>query len=292
MRNENLFTIGALAKLSGAKVKALRYYEKIDLLIPVYINPKNGYRFYTNRHIYLVAVIRLCTELNIPLSVLKKYITADSTEIQVSLLISECIKKANEKLLEIQETLQKLESFQNDMNESEYKQEQICEKFTPEGDYWFIPYDGPMNTTEYFSLLAKGYYDIEDESLVLSENENDGMVLFIKDGQQTLYIFIELKKQEYPEKFKNIVRLPAGSYLQTTTTVPDIKETPRHFSKLFSEDSPLNKENYAEVIFMKELLTKTLSTNIPLFEINYLLPDPETAGSNHKNRKKWLFESF
>lgn len=40
-------TISELAKTNSVSIKALRYYEKIGILKPAYINPHNGYRYYT-----------------------------------------------------------------------------------------------------------------------------------------------------------------------------------------------------------------------------------------------------
>jgi hypothetical protein len=43
--NRKLFSIGEISAIKGITVKALRFYEKIGLLIPCYINPSNRYRF-------------------------------------------------------------------------------------------------------------------------------------------------------------------------------------------------------------------------------------------------------
>lgn len=260
MENEKLFTIGTLAKITNTKVKALRYYEKIGILIPAYINPDNGYRFYSRNHLYLVEAIRICTELNIPLNEFKKYITDDGKQIQSSLLIAEGIKKANDKILEIQKKLKVLNDIQNDMNELDNIEDEICEKIIPEEDYWLIPYDGVMNTIEYFSLLANAYADIEKNKLLWSEKENVGMMLLIDEEKQTSYIFLELIKQEKNKRFENIIHLPTFSFFKKTTSLSDIKKVSDIFPDLF-------KKGYNKIVFMRELYTKTYKTDTPLFEI-------------------------
>lgn len=42
-----LFAIGEIARIKGITVKALRFYEKIGLLSPHYIDPGSGYRYYS-----------------------------------------------------------------------------------------------------------------------------------------------------------------------------------------------------------------------------------------------------
>jgi len=43
---KELLSIGEVAKLKGISIKALRYYEKIGLLKPFYVNPDTNYRYY------------------------------------------------------------------------------------------------------------------------------------------------------------------------------------------------------------------------------------------------------
>lgn len=41
-----LYKIGMFAAMNRVTVKALRFYEEQNLLLPAYINYENGYRFY------------------------------------------------------------------------------------------------------------------------------------------------------------------------------------------------------------------------------------------------------
>ncbi|MCJ0606508.1 MerR family DNA-binding transcriptional regulator, partial [Enterococcus cecorum] len=47
MEKSQLFTIHQLAKFTGIPIKALRYYEKIQILTPRYIDETNRYRYYS-----------------------------------------------------------------------------------------------------------------------------------------------------------------------------------------------------------------------------------------------------
>ena len=60
-------SIGAVSRHKGVSIKALRYYDRIGVLRPAYINPKTNYRYYTEEQLYLLDAISLCTELGIPL---------------------------------------------------------------------------------------------------------------------------------------------------------------------------------------------------------------------------------
>ncbi len=58
-----MLKIGEFSKLSHLTVKALRFYEKKGLLIPVFIDPWTGYRFYETRQLEKAAKIKACRQL-------------------------------------------------------------------------------------------------------------------------------------------------------------------------------------------------------------------------------------
>ena len=74
---ENLLSIGEVAKIRNVNVQSLRYYEKLGILIPAYINPETGYRYYSLEQIMILDTIILCVDLGIPLKDLKNYVDAD-----------------------------------------------------------------------------------------------------------------------------------------------------------------------------------------------------------------------
>lgn len=63
---ENLLSIGEVAKIRNVNVQSLRYYEKLGILIPAYINPETGYRYYSLEQIMILDTIILCVDLGIP----------------------------------------------------------------------------------------------------------------------------------------------------------------------------------------------------------------------------------
>ena len=74
MRKGELLSIGEVSKLTEVSVKSLRYYEKIGILKPAYTDVDSNYRYYTFKQTYLVELIKLSLELDIPLKELSNYI--------------------------------------------------------------------------------------------------------------------------------------------------------------------------------------------------------------------------
>lgn len=67
-------TIREFAKLRNVDVNSIRYYEKLKILLPAWIDPKTKYRYYLPDQLVLLDIIILCIRLGIPLKDLQKYV--------------------------------------------------------------------------------------------------------------------------------------------------------------------------------------------------------------------------
>lgn len=65
---DNLYTIGQTAEMFGLTVQALRYYSKIGLLAPHFINPQNGYRYYSYEQFNIIDRIKYLQHLGLSLN--------------------------------------------------------------------------------------------------------------------------------------------------------------------------------------------------------------------------------
>lgn len=65
MKND-YYSIGDLSAATGVSIAMLRYYEKVKLLDPAYINKKTGYRYYDVVNFWEVETISICRRLEIP----------------------------------------------------------------------------------------------------------------------------------------------------------------------------------------------------------------------------------
>jgi MerR family transcriptional activator of bmr gene len=65
MKYNKYFTIGEIAKIKGVTIKALRFYEKIELLKPCYIDPSNSYRYYSIEQFLYLDIIKAARSIGI-----------------------------------------------------------------------------------------------------------------------------------------------------------------------------------------------------------------------------------
>ncbi|NND02680.1 MAG: MerR family transcriptional regulator [Acidimicrobiia bacterium] len=65
---DETMTIGAFAKRSRLSMKALRLYDEMGLLAPRYVDPDNGYRYYTDSQVDRARLIGHLRQLEMPLA--------------------------------------------------------------------------------------------------------------------------------------------------------------------------------------------------------------------------------
>lgn len=61
------FSIGETAKINNLSVQALRYYDKMGLLKPAYVDPESNYRYYTISQFMYIDLIKYFKQIGAPL---------------------------------------------------------------------------------------------------------------------------------------------------------------------------------------------------------------------------------
>lgn len=72
------YSIGKISKMCGVTIKTLRYYDKIDLLVPEYRDEETNYRYYTEKQMVDVLIIRRLRELDMSIKDIKEIISNPS----------------------------------------------------------------------------------------------------------------------------------------------------------------------------------------------------------------------
>jgi DNA-binding transcriptional MerR regulator/predicted transcriptional regulator YdeE len=67
-----MFSIGEFSKLTHLTVKTLRFYHEEGLLIPAFVDPDTGYRYYDQRHLETARAISYLRSLEFPLKDIKE----------------------------------------------------------------------------------------------------------------------------------------------------------------------------------------------------------------------------
>ncbi len=100
MADDKLLQIGELAEKCGVSVQTIRYYSKIGLLKPDYIDEQTNYRYYSPDKSFLIVNTLLLKSAGFKLSEIKEFFKKGT--------IKEVIKTYNSKLSRINQDINKL----------------------------------------------------------------------------------------------------------------------------------------------------------------------------------------
>lgn len=207
------FTISEFAKLRQININSLRYYEKLGLLKPAYIDPQTGYRYYAAEQLTVLDTILLCIDLKIPLKELTNYI--DEHGVLYSQQLFEDAKRLTEqRVYEIQMGLRKIEYALQDLTEYENKQglytREIGTRRLITAEYTGNLKDQAHIETEfaklYFSALNNNHFPIIPAGLMLQ---------FDKTAHVRCRLFCEIVDDKINDKAdeERILVVPQAEYL-------------------------------------------------------------------------------
>lgn len=78
---DTLIPIGRFSRVTRLSVKALRNYADAGLLVPAWVDPSSGYRYYTYAQTTQAEVIRVLRSLEMPLDEIREVLTAADDDV-------------------------------------------------------------------------------------------------------------------------------------------------------------------------------------------------------------------
>jgi len=233
MDTKNLLSIGEMAKISGASIYSLRYYERINILSPAYIDPESGYRYYTLDQSYFINIIKLCVEYDIPLKELTKFVDKDSY-LDIATLLSYGKTLAEEKIKTLEKGLRFINNVQRMVALSEkYERKEIYLQELPETKYYFTPYERSFDDMSYRDWV-KVFEDIEysDDDYGNDEMPESGlMCIHTKLGVER-YAILEIPREENLDiSDEKIIKIPGGTFYCWQDDDSQIENAPEIFKE-------------------------------------------------------------
>ncbi len=220
-------SIGKVSKLKNVSIKSLRYYDRIGILKPAFVNEQTNYRYYTQEQLYLLDAITLCIKLGIPLKDLNGYVENSSINLQKLLYDGKIL--AEEKIMEIhnclealQDTLQQLSGSFNGMAKIPESKSGIM---LPDGFYQntidtrvvlTVPLED-IDTPKYYGQYILKLF-VTAQQMKIGVAYPSGIIHEYNNGELTRYMFLTINADSVEsnsvKKAKESVRtLPAGDYI-------------------------------------------------------------------------------
>ncbi len=202
-------SIGELAKLRNVNVQSLRYYEKLGILVPAYINPDSGYRYYSLEQIMILDTVILCIDLGIPLKDLINYVN-EAGELEFEKLLKDGRKLAKEKIAKIESninsidrTLQHINAQKEYPGRTGYYSRSIFERY-----YVSVPCEPVMEAKTYEKKLSQLFNLAREKDLQASFPH--GIISTYQDG---VFAGSQMFLEVLPGGADILQELPAGNYL-------------------------------------------------------------------------------
>lgn len=76
----NLLSIGTFATATQLSLKALRLYDQLAILKPIFIDPWTSYRYYSADQLRTATIIRLLRQMNMPLATIRSVLAASPAD--------------------------------------------------------------------------------------------------------------------------------------------------------------------------------------------------------------------
>jgi len=207
-RKAKLLSIGDMSKLTRASIRSIRYYEKINLLIPAFIDPDTGYRYYSFEQSSHIEMIRFCIELDIPLKELPTFIGKGDT-IDYRAFLAHGKQIAQKKIKALQNGLKLITGIEKQLNLAEaYEVGQVYTREVPEKYVVCKPCNPPLSELDRFELVMS-FFDLFDAEHYSSEMAEYGFLREFGPAGDSYYAFMEVPM---PLVDKDVRKIPAGVY--------------------------------------------------------------------------------
>ncbi len=259
--DKRYLTISEFAKLRNVSLGSLHYYEKLNILIPAYVDPETKYRYYLPEQLGTLDAILLCITLGIPLKDFKSYIDEDGY-LDGKRLLTNGEKAMQAKISEMQKKLQitriTLESMERNQQYNKirgvYKRE-IEERYFIESYYR----KNIKNLTNEERKQARLFIEAQksgDDPVFPS-----GIILHYEKEVPDVSFFFRVLDPD--DRDKRIVRIPKGIY-----SCMQVDLTPQtDLQKLLDEHFP---ERSGKMIIISNMLTNRMHFDSRHSEIQML----------------------
>lgn len=261
-----LLSIGQLSKMTNVSITSLRYYDKLGILRPAYVDPQSGYRYYNFSQGYMVFAVQQCVALGIPLSRFESFIQNDY-QILFSKVIETGRSVSEQKIKEIENNLKQLESLQALIDHAEkcISSQGPYDCIIEEKTYWLTEFKGRMGRPEFSKAFTRTYDELTRHR---QKKASDFGVLQIEQNHVLReYLYIELDTMfRSPPAGAPVITLPAAKYRCVVQLESNIEDAPQFFPELFQMD-------YEKIIFSTELFTGRYNFQTPMYELRCLIPE-------------------
>ncbi|MFT3982452.1 MAG: helix-turn-helix domain-containing protein [Lachnospiraceae bacterium] len=222
--DENLkhYTIGEVVRLTGVSSHTLRYYDKMGIFKPSYIDMETGYRYYDSNQFWKLEIIKLCKYMEFSLEDMKEILQKNKDESFMEVLLRQRsnIKRIVEKYTEIIDDIDWYLDENRKMNTAKVENPQIQVKHLKEKK---VIYKRNVRSYKEFHLTLQSI-SLKETNGRNTMKRHYGHFFDLQEFQKGFFYregeFLDLDLDQYKNTDpENIYTFPAGTYVTLITNV-------------------------------------------------------------------------
>ncbi len=277
-RRFDLISIGELSRLTNVNIKSLRYYEKIGVLLPAYVNPDSGYRYYTYSQVQLVLSIQFYVDLGVPLHTLHQFISPSTGQINFADQISYGIAAARKRILDLQRQIEHANALMSEIERCETLLESKApvQYQMPSKHCLVMPLTGPITEQNYYARLHQLLVFARKHGL--NVHGETGVLCRMQAQQKECFVFSDIQSNTSlpllsSDKIKEL-HLPQASYWCQCSPFTDISDDSVLSDKL-SDDSRTG------IFILTELFNRQFDYKELFFELRWSITSGPSFSFRH-----------
>lgn len=249
---KNLYSIGEVSKIKEVTIKALRYYHKIGILIPRYVDKITGYRYYSIDQLIYIDIIKGCRALGTSIVELQEIFKECDTDKLLKFLQLKRYE-AEENINKMQEIIKNIDT----LNEVVERSNDIAKNQEISIDFFEKRYIVVASCKEVGDLKELIYYsDLEKivkEKGIETSVERGIIYNFNSNGDiEPRHVFYGIKETNNVEIDENIKILPKGEYLTISYSKENVDKCRRKISNYIKENN-LKIKSFIELDLINDL---------------------------------------
>nr|WP_206774712.1 helix-turn-helix domain-containing protein [Bacillus cereus group sp. N8] len=264
IRVKNLFSIGEVAKMKDITIKALRYYHKMGILIPRYIDKKTGYRYYSIDQFIHIDIIKGGRELRTSIVELQEIFKDCDTEKLLQFLQLKR-NEAEKNIKKMQEIIKTIDSLNMKVETSKdiVSNDEISIQFFEQRYVFVAPCKEVESLQEilYYSNLEKIIQDKEEKM-----SFERGIIYSVNSEWhvEPRYVFSGFQGDSNIEGEESIKVFPKGQYVTLAYSKENEEERRNKIIK-YAKEHNLKVKSFIEVELYNDFFnTESYSCQIQL----------------------------
>ncbi|MBU5484290.1 helix-turn-helix domain-containing protein [Clostridium sp. MSJ-11] len=262
---KNLFPIGEVAKIKDITIKALRYYHKMGILIPRYIDKATGYRYYSIDQFIHIDIIKSCRSLGTSIIELQEIFKERDTNKLVEFLQLKRYE-AEKNINKMKEVIKNIDTLNMNVEYSKgiLNNHEISIKFFGQRYIIVSPCKevGSLKELLYYSNLEK---IIQDKNVEISMERGIIYSISLDGNIEPRYVFNGFQGNDNIVADQDIKILPEGKYLTLAYSKENEQESIRKIVNYIKENN-FKIKSFIEVELLNDFFnTESYSCQIQMF---------------------------